>query len=345
MQTEVIKVDPGNFDPERLRQAAAILRTGGLVALPTETVYGLGAVYNNGPALAEIFRAKGRPADNPLIVHIYRFEQLELLAEEIEPKLQLLMEQFWPGPLTLVFPKKAAVSSLVTAGLSTVAVRMPAHPVAAALLRLTGLPVAAPSANLSGKPSPTRGSHVLRDFEGKIPLVIDAGPCEAGIESTVAMLNRGKLLILRPGSVTREMLETVLHEEVQTAAGESGRPQAPGMKYRHYAPNAPVILVEGAKNRVLAKINALLDETGEEQKAAVIGASENLDQYRSRWRLDLGPEADLEQAAARLYELLRQCDDLGVDRIFIEAPSGDGIGAALKNRLYKAAGGSVIHVT
>jgi L-threonylcarbamoyladenylate synthase len=345
MQTEVIKVDPANFDPERLRPAATFLRTGNLVAFPTETVYGLGAIYNHGPALAEIFRAKGRPADNPLIVHIWRFEQLELLVATVEPKLQRLMEVFWPGPLTLVFPKKATVLSLVTAGLDTVAVRMPSHPVAAALLQLADLPVAAPSANLSGKPSPTRGSHVLRDFQGKIPLVIDAGPCEAGIESTVAMVNRGKLLILRPGSITREMLEGVLLEEVLTAAGEAGRPQAPGMKYRHYAPNAPVVLVEGNKNQIVAKINALLNEAGEEQKVAVIGASENLEKYQSRWCLDFGPEDDLELAAARLYELLRRCDELGVDRILIEGMGGEGIGAALKNRLYKAAGGNVIHVS
>jgi L-threonylcarbamoyladenylate synthase len=343
--TTVIKVNPEAIDPESLEPAACLLNEGRLVAFPTETVYGLGAIYRDESAVRQIFAAKGRPADNPLIVHIWRMEQLTELVREIDPKLQRLMATFWPGPLTLVFPKKAAVPDLVTAGLATVAVRMPSHPVARELLRLTKAPVAAPSANLSGKPSPTRAEHVLADFAAKIPLVVDGGPCQAGLESTVLMIDAGQPRILRPGSVTKEMLETTLNETVVVAGGETNRPQAPGMKYRHYAPQAPVLLVEGEKAKVVARINGLLQQPRESEKVVIIGSSETLTQYHTDFVLDLGPEGHLELAARRLYELLRQCDALGADRIIIEGVPENGIGAAIKNRLVKAAGGNVIHVS
>jgi L-threonylcarbamoyladenylate synthase len=345
LQTTVIKVNPKEFQPETLEPAASLLNAGRLVAFPTETVYGLGAIYRDEAAVGKIFTAKGRPNDNPLIVHIWHLGQLTELTREIDPKWQRLMTIFWPGPLTLVFPKQAAVPALVTAGLDTVAVRMPSHPVVRELLRLTRIPVAAPSANLSGKPSPTRAEHVLTDFAAKIPLVIDGGPCAAGLESTVLTLDAGQPRILRPGSITKEMLEAALDETVAVAAGETNRPQAPGMKYRHYAPQAPVLLVEGEKAEVVARINALLEAGGGLEKIAVIGFSENLARYRTNLVLDLGPAKHPELAAARLYDLLRRCDALGVDRILIEGVAETGIGAEIKNRLNKAAGGNIIYVS
>jgi L-threonylcarbamoyladenylate synthase len=345
LRTTVITVNPDRFNPELLAPAARVLRDGGLAAFPTETVYGLGAIYRDEAALGQIFTVKGRPNDNPLIVHIWQLGQLAELATAVDPKLERLIAAFWPGPLTLVFPKQAAVPAAVTAGLPTVAVRMPSHPVARELLRLTDLPVAAPSANISGRPSPTRVEHVLTDFSSKIPLIVDGGPCRGGLESTVLTLDRGQPRILRPGSITREMLETVLQEPVAVAAGEADRPQAPGMKYRHYAPRAPVVLVKGEKAAVVARINQLLQGEWKTRKVVVIGATENLAQYRTDLVLDFGPKSGLELAAQRLYGLLRQCDMLDADGIIIEGVAENGIGAAIQNRLYKAAGGNVINVS
>jgi L-threonylcarbamoyladenylate synthase len=329
-----------------LEPAVHILRQGGLVAFPTETVYGLGAVFNNEPALLKIFAVKGRPADNPLIVHIWRLEQLTELVSEVGPKAERLMAAFWPGPLTLIFPKRPDVSTVVTAGLDTVAVRMPSHPVARELLRQTDIAVAAPSANLSGRPSPTRGAHVVEDLAGKIEMIIDAGPCSAGVESTVLSLANSRPLILRPGSVTPEMLETVLQERVELVQpGEVNRPQAPGMKYRHYAPKAPVTLVEGENNRVVAEINRLLSEKPPAAKTAVLGTTDNIAKYSNEWVLDLGPFNEPAIIAERLYDLLRFCDTLAVDQILIEGIPAVGVGIAVINRLRKAAGGNVIHVS
>jgi L-threonylcarbamoyladenylate synthase len=348
LQTTVITVNtvnPEGFNPELLTPAARMLRDGGLVAFPTETVYGLGAVYRDEAALGQIFTVKGRPNDNPLIVHIWQLSQLAELTSAVDPKLERLIAAFWPGPLTLIFPKQATVPPTVTAGLPTVAIRMPSHPVARELLRLTALPVAAPSANISGRPSPTRAEHVLADFSSKIPLIVDGGPCRGGLESTVLTLDCGQPRILRPGSITREMLETELQEPVAVAAGEVDRPQAPGMKYRHYAPRAPVVLVKGEKTAVVARINQLLQGEWKTRKVVVIGATENLAQYRTDLVLDFGPKSGLELAAQRLYGLLRQCDTLDVEGIIIEGVAENGIGAAIQNRLYKAAGGNVINVS
>jgi L-threonylcarbamoyladenylate synthase len=344
LETVILTVD--GTEPDLLQQAADKLKTGGLVAFPTETVYGLGAVYTNESSLLGIFAAKGRPADNPLILHIWRVEQLAELTDGVTQRAERLIESFWPGPLTLIFPKRPNVSSTVTANLETVAVRMPSHPLAQELLRRTNIPVAAPSANLSGRPSPTRGAHVIEDLKGKIDLIIDAGPCPGGIESTVLSLDRQCPVILRPGSITREMIESILKEKVDLAElGEVDRPQAPGMKYRHYAPKAPVTLVEGENGRVVLEINRLLEQKPSSLKAVVIGATENLARYHNEWVLDLGPRNQPEIAAACLYELLRFCDQLGADMIFIEGIAAEGVGLAVVNRLRKAAGRNVIHVS
>lgn len=343
METKILSMD--DPDLKKLGEAAQILQNGGLVAFPTETVYGLGAVYNNESALRKVFAVKGRPADNPLIVHIWQLTQLSELTTEISSKAERLIEEFWPGPLTLIFPKSAGVSAVVSAGLDTVAVRMPSHPVAQQLLQVTGIPVAAPSANLSGRPSPTRGEHVRDDLAGKIEVIIDAGPCSKGIESTVLSLIHQKPVILRPGSVTREMMETVLNETVEIPdSREHDRPRAPGMKYRHYAPQAPVFLIEGENRKVVAEINRLLT-VNSSYKAIVLGSTENIGLYHNEWVLDLGPQANPEIMATRLYELLRFCDQLPVEMIYIEGVEATGIGLAIANRIQKAAGGNVIHVS
>jgi L-threonylcarbamoyladenylate synthase len=332
-------------DSKQLEEAATILQNGGLVAFPTETVYGLGAIYNNDSALRKVFAVKGRPADNPLIVHIWQLTQLTELTTMVGSKAERLITEFWPGPLTLIFPKRDKVSAVVSAGLDTVAIRMPSHPVAQSLLKRTGIPIAAPSANLSGRPSPTRGEHVRQDLMGKVDAIIDAGPCSKGIESTVLSLSHRIPVILRPGSVTQEMIETVLHEHVEIANPKvDDKPCAPGMKYRHYAPQAPVLLIEGENRKVVAEINRLL-ATGTSRKAMVLGSTENIALYHNEWVLDMGPQANPEIMATRLYDLLRFCDQLPVEMIYIEGVEATGVGLAVTNRIQKAAGGNIIHVS
>ena len=344
METLILKVN--RDQPRGLEPAARILQSGGLVAFPTETVYGLGAIFNNETALLNIFAVKGRPADNPLIVHIYGLDQLSRIAGSISPLAEKLIDRFWPGPLTLVFPKKREVSLRVTAGLDSVAVRMPSDPTARELLRLTGIPVAAPSANLSGKPSPTLGEHVINDLFGKIECIIDGGACPAGVESTVLSLTGTVPVILRPGTVTQEDLEQVLGQTILEAGeGEVERPQAPGMKYRHYAPAAPVFLYEGEPEKIIREINRSLKEKTSGTKAVVLGTTENLSKYHNEWVLDLGPRDDPGVIAARIYQLLRFCDQFGADLILIEGIPEGGVGTAVINRLRKAAGGNVIHVS
>lgn len=344
METIILKIDRNK--PEGLEPAARILQNGGLVAFPTETVYGLGAVYNNEPALLKVFAVKGRPADNPLILHIYHLDQLSQIISSVSPAADRLIQRFWPGPLTLIFPKKNEVSSIVTANLNSVAVRMPSDPAALELLRLTGIPVAAPSANLSGRPSPTHGEHVVNDLLGKIELIIDAGPCPAGVESTVLSLMGEKPVILRPGTVTREELELVLGKSILMASGaEADRPQAPGMKYRHYAPEAPVTLFEGKPEKIVREINRRLTEELNGQKTVVLGTTENIGKYHNEWVLDMGPRERPDIIAGKIYDLLRFCDRLKADIILIEGTTDRGVGAAVINRLRKAAGGNVIDVS
>ncbi len=344
LKTTIIKID--NQQYELLESAASLLKAGGLVAFPTETVYGLGAIYTNEAALLKVFAVKGRPADNPLILHIWRREQLNELASEITPKAERLIKAFWPGPLTLIFPKQSHVSPVVTAGLDTVAIRMPSHPVARELLRRTNVAVAAPSANLSGRPSPTRGSHVIEDLDTKIDLIIDAGSCSEGVESTVLSLQESTPIILRPGSVTIEMLETVLDEKVDLAKpGEVNRPQAPGMKYRHYAPKAPAILVEGDNDLVVREINRLLGLNPPQMKVAVLSTTDNITKYSNEWVLDMGPIYEPAVIARRIYDLLRFCDTLAVEQIYIEGMPAEGIGMAILNRLRKASGGHIVDVS
>ncbi|NLC53138.1 MAG: threonylcarbamoyl-AMP synthase [Firmicutes bacterium] len=347
IKTEIITVNPKAIDQTALARAATILRQGGLVAFPTETVYGLGADIYNRDSVKKIFTVKGRPGDNPLIVHIYHWEQMTELAREVPETAKVLAQQFWPGPLTMILPKKEEIPAEVSAGLPTVAIRLPAHPVAEELLRQTGLPVAAPSANTSGRPSPTRSSHVIADLDGKIELIIDAGPTGVGIESTVLDVTGPKLRILRPGGVTREMLEAVFGPEMVEAPPQinCARPLAPGMKYRHYAPQAPLRLLTGESDPV----RRFLERTAVQARSA--GKQLGIIAYEEDQSpvfvstgvtfLSLGQRANPTEGAERLFHLLRLCDQAGVDEIYAVAPPRWGVGEAVFNRLHKAAGGKV----
>jgi len=353
-RTRYCQVNPGQPAPQVISLAARILRRGGLVAFPTETVYGLGANALAEKAVAKIFAAKGRPPDNPLIVHVGYRRQVAELVSEIPPQAELLMRRFWPGPLTLVLPSNGRVAAAVTAGLDTVAVRMPRHPVALALLRVARLPVAAPSANLSGRPSPTLGRHVLQDLRGRVDLILEAGSTEVGVESTVLDLTVRPPMVLRPGGVTVEELEETIGEvrldpTVREAPGADLLPRSPGMKYRHYAPRAPLYIVQGEPEAVRQRLAALAGEAvAKGRRVAILASDEAAAFYRERVKPHLveclGPRSDPAQAAARLYASLKSCDRHGADVIFAEAWPEEGLGLALMNRLRKAAGYHVIAV-
>lgn len=340
--TEAMQTQVSTPSPEAIARAAALLREGELVAFPTETVYGLGADALNPGAVGKIFAAKGRPADNPLIMHIHEPGQLEGLVT-IPEGAMALMARFCPGPLTILMPRTSRVPDIVTAGLDTVAVRMPSHPVARSLLKASGVPIAAPSANLSGKPSPTTAAHVLRDLNGRVPLIIDGGPCGVGLESTVLDLCHGAPCILRPGAVTREMLQDVLGQvEVADSVlrplreGEAAR--SPGMRYRHYAPEGRITLVTGAEEDVVAAL-ALLCRRAEAQgkRACVLCFTQHMKALADCHPHDLGHRNRPEETAVRLFDILRQLDDEGMDLIYSEALSTDGVGLAVMNRLGRAA--------
>ncbi|WP_436374152.1 L-threonylcarbamoyladenylate synthase [Cytobacillus sp. BC1816] len=323
-------------------QAADLLKNNEVVAFPTETVYGLGGNAENDEAVRKIFEAKGRPSDNPLIIHIADKGQLDAFVTEIPQNAQALMDRFWPGPLTLIFNlKEGVLSHYATADLSTVAVRMPDHPVALALLNKTGLPIAAPSANRSGRPSPTTADHVWEDLNGRIAGLVDGGPTGIGVESTVVDCTGDVPVILRPGGITREQLEEAVGEiRVDPAlADESQAPKSPGMKYRHYAPDAPLYLVEGTKEDIQHFVE---DKKKEGLSVGVLTTSENLEFYRADFIYACGQRDKLETVASSLYEALRYFNTTDADIIFCEMFPGEGVGHAIMNRLMKAAGHRVI---
>jgi L-threonylcarbamoyladenylate synthase len=348
--TRRLVVDPKHPNPSVIREAGAVLRQGGLVAFPTETVYGLGANALDPRAVTGIFRAKGRPGDNPLIVHIEGPEALANYVERIPPAVSKLAERFWPGPLTLVIENRNKFPAVVTGGLETVAVRVPGHPVALALIRAAGVPVAAPSANISGRPSPTTAGHVMDDLAGRIDLVLDGGPSGLGVESTVLDLTGRNPVILRPGGVTRRELEAVLGpvELDPSVDGQApgGKPRSPGMKYTHYAPRAPLLLFEGCGKesmaaRILAEAGRL---AGEGRKVGILACEETAQIYaREGYPVVVaGRRSDPESVAAALYESLRRFDRMEVDVILAEGISEEGVGLAVMNRLRRAAGGNII---
>ncbi|ASA97077.1 translation factor, Sua5 family [Anoxybacillus flavithermus TNO-09.006] len=340
MKTRIFFVDKNvdelNSCPQ-VKQAAAYLQRGELVAFPTETVYGLGANAMSTAAVENIFVAKGRPSDNPLIVHIATTEQLHDIACDIPPVAYTLIEHFWPGPLTLVLSKKDAVSPRVTAGLNTVAVRMPNHPIALALIQASGLPIAAPSANRSGRPSPTTAKHVLDDLDGRIAAVVDGGATGVGVESTVIDCTSAIPTILRPGGVTKEEIERVIGAvDIDRALVEKEAvPKSPGMKYTHYAPKAPLVVVYGSPSFLQQVVN---EKRASGFTVGVLTTEERRDTYEADVVIACGRRSDLRTVAKQLYDALRAFDETHVHFIYSEAFPNEGIGVAIMNRLLKAAG-------
>ena len=324
--------------------AAAVLRGGGLLGIPTETVYGLGANGLDREAVRRIFAAKGRPQDNPLILHVPEASWLERYCRDVPQSAYALAEKFWPGPLTLVLPRREIVPDEVTCGLDTVGMRCPDHPVALAIIQAAGVPVAAPSGNLSGRPSPTCAQHMLEDMDGRIDAIVDGGPCGVGVESTILDLTAPVPRLLRPGGLPLENLREVLGEvavdRAVLAPLEAGeRPRAPGMKYRHYAPKAPVTVVSGPAARTARYIRENLGE-----RTGVICFSEYAGTFLGCVVEPLGSTSDPEEQARRVFDALRAFDRTEVDAIFAQCPSGGGLGLAVANRLKKAAGFQVVRL-
>lgn len=352
--TKVIKVSAiGELtreDHDKLTEAAEIIRNGGLAAFPTETVYGLGANALNTEASGKIYEAKGRPSDNPLIAHIADFDGLLPLTSGIPETGRALCEAFWPGPLTLIFKKSDRVPYGTTGGLDTVAIRMPSHPVALELIRLAGVPIAAPSANTSGRPSPTTAAHVYQDMNGLIEIIIDGGPVGIGVESTIVDVTGELPVLLRPGAVTMEMLRQVVGEVLTDPAilgplSPDVHPKAPGMKYRHYAPKAVLTLVEGEAKRVTAEINRLTaDRLLQGRRVGIICTDETGNEYPAGVVRSIGQRMQPETVAHNLYAVLRDFDDLEVEYIYSESFPGDHLGQAVMNRLSKAAGYRILKV-
>ena len=349
METKIEKINDCLLDADKIKAAGEIIRQGGLVAFPTETVYGLGADACNADASRKIYEAKGRPSDNPLIVHIARFFDLEKIVKSVPPKAKLLSDAFWPGPLTIIVEKNDRIPYETTGGMDTVAVRMPDHPAALALIREGGGYIAAPSANTSGRPSPTLAEHVAEDLGGKIPMILDGGPVGIGIESTIVDLTEEIPMILRPGYITRDMLEKVIGEvrvDPGIIASDSARkPKAPGMKYKHYAPRADLILVDGEEARVVEKMKELAAAAiSEGKKVGIICTDETRSSYQAGQVISIGARSDEDAIAQHLYKILREFDDMDVDVIYSESFSTPRIGQAIMNRLLKAAGHQVIAV-
>ena len=349
MKTKVFVARDNQIEEAELKEASAVIRSGGLVAFPTETVYGLGGDATNPEASRKIYAAKGRPSDNPLIVHIADFSQLEDIVAEVPQEARDLAEAFWPGPLTMILRKNEVIPYETTGGLDTVAIRMPSHPVARRVLQDSGCMIAAPSANTSGRPSPTTAQHVWEDLQGKIEVLLDGGPVGIGIESTIVDLSEDQPMILRPGFITQEMLSQVLGQVGMDPgiASENSKkpPKAPGMRYRHYAPKADLTLVEGHMDQVIAKINALTGEAQVKgQSVGVLATAENQDAYIADHVIVIGQREDEAEIARHLFDVLRQFDTLGVDVIYSESFAAAGVGQAIMNRLLKAAGHKRIFV-
>lgn len=345
METKVIKItSPKEMD--KVKEAAQHLREGHLVVFPTETVYGLGANGLDKEAIEQIFVAKGRPRDNPLILHIAEMDQVLDLVKVIPPIAQDCMDLFWPGPLTLIMDRSKLVPDEITAGLETVAIRMPSHPIAHAILKEAQVPVAAPSANTSGRPSPTRLSHVLEDMDGKVEVIVDGGEADWGIESTVLDVTGERPMILRPGGVTKEDLETIFDQvdvdETTIKTEEGIVPKSPGQKYRHYAPEGDCYLFAGNLTNVAKEVNRRIGENPG-KKIAVLATTETKDMYEGMDLLiDMGSREELDKVAKNLFDCLRKCDEEGVELIFAEGFDFNGLGVGIMNRLLKACGGKVV---
>ncbi len=348
METIILKADNENIKAVT-EKAAEIIKQGGLVAFPTETVYGLGGNGLDSKAAEKIYEAKGRPSDNPLILHISELSQLRPLVREVPKSAEMLISHFWPGPLTLIFKKTDIVPYKTTGGLDTVAIRFPENKVARQFISACNVPIAAPSANSSGRPSPTRASHVEFDLKGRIDMIIDGGRCEFGLESTIVDVSGDRPCLLRPGSITVEMLEEVLgkidiDKAVLSRLEKGERPKAPGMKYTHYSPSARVVIVRGGEEQVIAKINELISSADKGLKTGVIASEETKDRYKADEVLVIGSRKDSAEIASNLFKMLRKCDYHNIALVFAEGLPENELGLAIMNRLKKAAGYEIYDV-
>jgi L-threonylcarbamoyladenylate synthase len=350
-KTLLLKVNPEDPQIDVIQIAAGIIKRGGLVAFPTETVYGLGADALNPNAVKALFKAKKRPPDNPPIVHVSNLETVYKLTKDIPREAELLIERFWPGPLTLIFKRSEIVPEVTVSGLDTIAIRMPKHNVALALIRESGCPIAAPSANLAGRPSPTTAQHVLEDLNGRIDAILDAGPTKIGIESTVLDLTVKPPQILRPGGISYETLKEILGDvELHPAAIAESKislkeARSPGLKHRHYAPKARMVIVEGDLRAIIEKVTELTDFYKRKgMKVGVLATNETVALYRADVVKSLGNRKHLEEIAKNLFRLLREFDAEGVNIIIAEGVPAEGLGLAIMNRLRKASGYRIIKV-
>lgn len=349
MDTRIYAVNESNIDAKVIEEAGSIIKAGGLVAFPTETVYGLGGDGLNPESSKKIYAAKGRPSDNPLIIHIAELEALNRIAEYVPENAKKLADKFWPGPLTMIFKKSELVPYATTGGLDTVAVRMPVHKIALEFIRASGGYIAAPSANLSGKPSPTSAKYVIEDMQGRIDMIIDGGDSVIGLESTIVDVTGDIPMVLRPGYITKEMIaELVGAVDLDPTIMDGNckdRPKAPGMRYRHYAPKGELAIVSGDNELVVDYINKHIKEAlNLGQKTGIIGTDENVSKYAADSVKSVGSRADENLIAHRLYSILREFDDEGIDIIYSESFDDSNLGQAIMNRLLKAAGHRVIEL-
>lgn len=345
METVIKKVDENNIDIDIIREMAEKIRNGETVIFPTETVYGLGANAMDEDAAKKIYLAKGRPSDNPLIVHISDIEEVDKIALEVGEKAKKAMENFWPGPLTIILKKKEIVPNVTSGGLSTVAIRMPSNKIANALIRESKTQIAAPSANISGRPSPTKAEHVVKEMSGRVSGIIMGGDCDFGLESTVVDFSDDKPMILRPGSITKEMLEEVLGEvsiDPSLSKKEDNiKAKAPGMKYKHYSPNAQVYIVKGEENNVITKMNELSRKNhAENKKTGIMCMSKDVDKFECDYVVDLGK--DYNEVAANLFDALIKMDEAKMDIVYSVCFESRGVGQAIMNRLLKSAAYRII---
>lgn len=348
MKAEIVSMTAENLNYPAIEKAGEILKQGGLVAFPTETVYGLGGNALDPEASRKIYAAKGRPSDNPLIVHIAEMKQLEKIVSEIPEKARILAEKYWPGPLTMIMPKADIVPGETTGGLDSVAVRYPSDKIAQELIKAAGGFVSAPSANTSGRPSPTTASHVAEDLGDSIEMIIDGGQVGIGLESTIVDFTEDVPVVLRPGYISLEMLQELLGD-VRMDKGllrsdSKIRPKAPGMKYRHYAPKAELTIIEGESDKVVEYINDILKNAEEVQKIGIIATEETKNSYCGGVIKSIGSREEEESIAHHLYEVLREFDKCEVDTIFSEAFYTPKMGQAIMNRLLKAAGHKIINI-
>ncbi len=355
MDTKIITMHSGALHPDDAAYCGTVLREGGLVCFPTETVYGLGANAFRADSVRKIFTAKGRPADNPLIVHISDLSMLDLVTDcggMQRALLEQLGKQFWPGPFTMIASRDSAVPEAVSCGLDTVGIRFPSHPAAQAIIAAAGVPVAAPSANLSGKPSPTEAAHVIEDMMGKVDVIIDGGSCRYGVESTVLDITACPPSVLRPGAVTVEALRGIISEVCeyewigQPTEGGGFKPRSPGMKYRHYAPKAQVTIYGGDASAVTARIRQEIHSAKSKSLSVGVLATDETVCYYNNVAIvqSLGSRSDSLTQASRLFGCLRKFDEYGVDVVFVEAVPTSGVGDAVMNRLYRAAGGRLVEM-